>query len=419
MKRFYKYNTLAEYEAAKDTLPQIHIALAGGVVYINGQAQSDSGGSGGCSKWSGHADAAGLKEIGWDDEDIAYYQEYGVNWSSEDDDAHKVSDFDKWYAQQVTKSNYNSSNLRTKVQYFPKVSFFSGMTTIQFQEFHSLIAIPFIDTSSVTSASQMFYNCRSLTCIPPIDVSKATSTYYMFYNCYALKHIPLLSTSNVSDMRNMFQACRSLESIPMLDTAKVTKMSYMFYDCSSLSEIPCIDTSSVTEFNYMFYNCFSLAYLPPLDMGNATRAEYMCAYCNSLKTLHEINVSKITNTSYFNNILYGCQSIIDTETGIFTSQTYYSSAPPPLSGKSLIAIINNARSITPYSLTQTLFMSLPAAKYVYEYSCSDDIEPWMDKNDGSKSAQVWLAAQAAKTTKPHSTNVINLSFASGSSNYSG
>ena len=35
--------------------------------------------------WTGHADEAGLKAIGWTDDDIAYYQKYGVNWNEEDD----------------------------------------------------------------------------------------------------------------------------------------------------------------------------------------------------------------------------------------------------------------------------------------------------------------------------------------------
>ena len=45
--------------------------------------QGDSGGPGGLVtiKWTGHADAEGLRAIGWTDEDIAYYQANGVNWN--------------------------------------------------------------------------------------------------------------------------------------------------------------------------------------------------------------------------------------------------------------------------------------------------------------------------------------------------
>ena len=34
--------------------------------------------------WTGHADVEGLKAIGWTDDDIAYYQEHGVNWNEEE-----------------------------------------------------------------------------------------------------------------------------------------------------------------------------------------------------------------------------------------------------------------------------------------------------------------------------------------------
>lgn len=41
--------------------------------------------------YTGHADVEGLKAIGWDDDDIAYFQEYGVNWNEEDDELYKVT----------------------------------------------------------------------------------------------------------------------------------------------------------------------------------------------------------------------------------------------------------------------------------------------------------------------------------------
>ena len=53
------------------------------------------GGSNNGSKWTGHADAEGLRAIGWTDEDIAYYQTNGVNWNAEDDEYHKVSNRNK------------------------------------------------------------------------------------------------------------------------------------------------------------------------------------------------------------------------------------------------------------------------------------------------------------------------------------
>ena len=89
-------------------------------------------------KWTGHADAEGLKAIGWTDEDIAYYQENGVNWNEEDDQYHLVSDDNKALYGVLTASNISS--YKDRIVYLPK-----------------------IDTSRVTSMNNMFNNCYSLT----------------------------------------------------------------------------------------------------------------------------------------------------------------------------------------------------------------------------------------------------------------
>lgn len=89
-------------------------------------------------KWTGHADAEGLKAIGWTDEDIAYYQANGVNWNEEDDEWHKVTDDNKALYGVLTADNISTYNDR--IVYLPK-----------------------IDTSSVTSMGGMFYSCYSLT----------------------------------------------------------------------------------------------------------------------------------------------------------------------------------------------------------------------------------------------------------------
>jgi surface protein len=137
-------------------------------------------------KWTGHADAEGLKAIGWTDEDIAYYQAYGVNWNEEDDEYHKVTDDNKALYGVLTAKNI--STYKERIVYLPK-----------------------IDTSSVTNMSNMFYSCSSLTAIP------------------------LLDTSGVTNMSKMFNYCSSLTAIPLLDTSSVTSMSYMFDYCSSLT----------------------------------------------------------------------------------------------------------------------------------------------------------------------------------------
>lgn len=89
------------------------------------------------SGWTGHADAEGLRAIGWTDEDIAYYQENGVNWNEEDDEYHKVSDDNKALYGVLTANNIQT--YKDRIVYLPK-----------------------IDTSATTDMYNMFSNCYSL-----------------------------------------------------------------------------------------------------------------------------------------------------------------------------------------------------------------------------------------------------------------
>ena len=143
-------------------------------------------------------------------------------------------------------------------------------------------------------------------------------------------------------------------------------MSSMFCNCYSLVSVPQFDTSSVTDMSSMFDNCYSF-----------------------------VNV----NTGIkFANII--------------------SSTQKSLNGQTFINIIERANNTS--AINQTLYMNVVAAKQLYELSCNiDESSTWMTKNDGSQSAQTWLAAQAARTDKTYSSYAITLSFASGSSDYSG
>ena len=219
-------------------------------------------------KWTGHADAEGLKAIGWTDEDIQYYQENGVNWNAEDDEYHKVSDDNKALYGVLTADNI--STYKDRIVYLPKIdtSARKGMSGL-FYNCYSLVAIPQLDTQKVESMHQMFYSCYSLVSIPQLDTKNVTSMNQMFYNCYSLVSIPHLDTQNVTNMSSMFYYCYSLVSIPQLDTQKVTSMSSMFSGCYSLVCIPQLDTQNVTNMSNMFYNCYSLAYA---NLKNVTLA---------------------------------------------------------------------------------------------------------------------------------------------------
>ena len=208
-------------------------------------------------KWTGHADAEGLKAIGWTDEDIAYYQENGVNWNEEEDEWHKVTEDNKALYGVLTASNI--STYKDRIVYLPKIDLNELMNSFEiFAYCHSLTAIPMLDTSNLTNLGGMFQNCHSLTTIPQLDTSKVMNMGGMFQNCHSLTTIPMLDTSNVKTPNKMFYNCYSLTTIPRLDTSSITTMYQMFYNCHSLTTIPMLDTNSVSDVGSAFYKCYSL-----------------------------------------------------------------------------------------------------------------------------------------------------------------
>ena len=166
--------------------------------------------TGGGSGWTGHADVEGLKAIGWTDEDIAYYQQHGVNWNEEDDQYHLVPEDNKELYGVINIGNVQQ--YKDILVYLPKIDT-TGVTNITFKNCYSLVAVPMMDTSSVTAMSYMFQNCYSLVSVPLFDTSSVTSMSYMFYNCYSLVSVPLFDTSSVTSMSSMFQSCYSLAYI--------------------------------------------------------------------------------------------------------------------------------------------------------------------------------------------------------------
>ena len=188
------------------------------------------------SGWTGHADVEGLKAIGWTDEDIAYYQEHGVNWNEEDDEYHKVPE--------DNKALYGVINIGNVQQYKD-----------------ILVYLPKIDTTGVTSMSNKFQNCYSLVAVPMMDTSSVTSMSYMFQRCYTLASVPLFDTSSVTSMSYMFQSCYSLVyinlnnlkiSVDVSNTSLLEKSSllYMIENAAPTSAI----TITLSAYCYNKYN---------------------------------------------------------------------------------------------------------------------------------------------------------------------
>ena len=266
--------------------------------------------TGGGGSYTGHADAEGLRAIGWTEEDIAYYQENGVNWNEEDDQYHLVSDDNKALYGVLTANNI--ADYKDRIVYLPK-----------------------IDTSGVIYMANMFVNCHSLTSIPQLNTSRVTDMSYMFSKCYSLVSIPQLDTRSVTSMQSMFIDCHSLTSIPQLNTSRVNDMSYMFSRCYSLVSIPQLDTSSVTNTTNMFYSCYSLISISQFDTSSVTSVTNTFLSCFSLTLAALANVK----------------------------QSYSFSSSKLLSKDSLLYLINNEAA--------TSAIAIKLASYAYDKWATD------------------------------------------------
>ena len=303
----------------------------------------------GGSGWTGHADVEGLKAIGWTDEDIAYYQQHGVNWNEEDDAFHKVPEYNKALYGVINIDNIQ--DYKDILVYLPKIDT-TGVTNMsgKFQNCYSLVAVPMMDASSVVNMSYMFQSCYSLVSVPLFDTSSVTSMSSMFQSCYSLVSVPLFDTSSVMNMSYMFRNCYSLVSVPLFDTSSVTAMSSMFQSCYSLVSVPLFDTSSVTSMSSMFQSCYSLVSVPLFDTSSVMDMSYMFQNCYSLAyiNLNNLKISvAVSATSLLekSSLLYMIENAAPTSAITITLSAYcydkFSNDPDvvaALSAQSLVSL---------------------------------------------------------------------------------
>lgn len=251
----------------------------------------------GVIEWTGHADAEGLRTIGWSEDDISYYQEHGVNWNEEDDTLHAVPEDNKALYGTINASNI--SNYKNILVYLPKFDM-SQITDASnlFSGCFNLLALPMLDTSNVTTMEYMFNSCISLTCIPKLNTSKVTNMCSMFQNCNSLTYVPMIDTSQVTEMNNMFQYCKSIKAVPSLDTNNVTNFNSTFSGCSSLITIPAFNYLKATDIQQLFSECSSLIEVPFIDAPKVSSLVNLFKSCVSLKKIEGIKCSSFISNFY-------------------------------------------------------------------------------------------------------------------------
>ena len=177
-----------------------------------------------------------------------------------------------------------------------------------------------LDTSHVTTMSQMFYDCSSLTNldVSAWDTDNVTDMSWMFSGCSNLTILDVrgFDTGNVSSMLGMFNRCSGLTSLDVsgFDTSSVTTMYNMFGGCSGLTslDVSGFDTGNVATMMSMFASCSSLTRLDlsGFDTGNVIGVYYMFYGCNSLAELDisSWDMSSIGKDSH--NMFSFCDSLV-------------------------------------------------------------------------------------------------------------
>lgn len=212
------------------------------------------------SMWTGHVDVEGLKAIGWDDEDIAYYQEHGVDWMEDDDEYHKVSDDNKALYGVLTVDNISS--YKDRIVYLPKIDFSSNTSMAEkFRDCRVLVATPFLDLKNARSLVGLFRACINLKCTF-FSAPNAVDTNRLFYGCSVLTHIPKLDcferlSVNTNSFSSMFESCGMLSYFFMDELPVYNSIGYLFYSCKA-TKFPKLDMSKVTTCGHIFNGCIHL-----------------------------------------------------------------------------------------------------------------------------------------------------------------
>ncbi|RBT70244.1 hypothetical protein EA82_01378 [Enterococcus hirae] len=166
-----------------------------------------------------------------------------------------------------------------------------------------------LDTSKVTSMSQMFADMSNVTSLDlsGFDTSKVTSMASMFFNMSSVTSLDLsgFDTSKVTSMASMFFNMSSVTSLDLsgFDTSKVTSMASMFFNMSSVTSLDLsgFDTSKVTDMGQMFYSMSSVTSLDVsgFDTSNVTDMANMFRGMSSVTSLDlsGFDTSKVTDMS--------------------------------------------------------------------------------------------------------------------------
>lgn len=247
------------------------------------------------SMWTGHVDVEGLKAIGWDDEDIAYYQEHGVNWMEEDDEYYKVSDDNKALYGVLTADNIQE--YKDRIVWLPKIELKANMAD-KCREIKRLKGIPILDCSKVWAINFMFYGCISLTCAYLKNTTNITQANSAFRNNSSLMHVHPMDLSSITTCGYMFYLDIALEEGISLNLSAAGNTGDIYTYCYNMKRCGDINESAKKP-SLKFYNCYLLTDVNINNLGsNQNLSQSLNFSKSSLLYMieHEAATSAITIT---------------------------------------------------------------------------------------------------------------------------
>ena len=249
---------------------------------------------GGGGIFTGSYDAEGLKQIGWTDEDIAFYNKYGVQWDEEYNDVFKLNESEL------------AGDTSTNTRFLPK-----DHTLTSFGNYSKLIALPKVDVSLLTPAAFWFNDCYNLTALN-LDYSAETKPSSMdspFSNCINLKTVFLSGVASGTDFWRVYifyNYSSNYSSIEFISIDSDIK-NLVFTNSTNLRKIeaPSITYEYIT--NYPFQGCSHLKFTPPITLPGSML--YTFDGCTSLISIPELTLKSLTSVSLACTFR-GCKSLL-------------------------------------------------------------------------------------------------------------
>lgn len=222
-----------------------------------------------------------------------------------------------------TIDDFNAEVIRDQLMKYAELSIQNIDNVNQFKNVYTINSyfIPsgydgkaLINTTNMTSMSNMFNGYSYITNIPEICTNNVTNMSNMFAECTNLRYLPEhINTSNVTNMALFVLNCNNLIEIPNnWDVSNVEDIS--FDGASSLVSLPNWNLSKLNVFNRTFRNCFNL-----VDASNIVFPEIINGANNINKQLRSmfqncynlINFPNITlnNTPIYAGAFNGCHSL--------------------------------------------------------------------------------------------------------------